>query len=153
MNRDGVVVGHLSRKIFDDDSGDKYYWNCPVRPSEVKCMSVDKDNPTRIIIVEDHLSFLKVSEAKVGGVICVFGTEMTEGTLNLIKHNDEFLIWFDNDNSTVKQKQAKLKKRLEVFGKAVIIKTSKDPKKHTIEEIKDIVSSHSQLEEIKDASS
>jgi hypothetical protein len=46
------------------------------------------------------------------------------------------LIWLDNDNATVKIHQAKIKQRLDLFGECVIIKSPKNPKAYTDEEIK-----------------
>jgi hypothetical protein len=85
-----------------------------------------------IVIVEDMFSAIKVGRHLP--TIALLGAELKG--MSFLTRFDNYLIWLDNDNATVKVKQAKIKQRLDLFGECVIIKSPNDPKDYTDEEIK-----------------
>jgi len=52
---------------------------------------------------------------------------------------EEYVIFLDDDNADVRRQELILKNRLDVFGKARIIHTDKDPKEYTDQELKEIL--------------
>jgi hypothetical protein len=95
-----------------------------------------KDN--KIVIVEDLLSFIKVS--RYYSCLCIFGTTLTQAHINrIIEDHSDFVIFLDNDNLTVQTKQREMRNRLELFGKCRIIKHDKDPKACTELELKELI--------------
>lgn len=131
------------RKIFADDAGTdgtkpKYITR---RRSLAGAHNISGDSSTRVLVLcEDILSAIKLS--RVCAVYPLLGTSLsTEGLTTIMDGDwDRIYIWLDDDNRYVKKAQLVLKITLENFFKVKIVHTKgKDPKEHTIEEIKEIL--------------
>ena len=91
-----------------------------------------------VIITEDLLSCIRASS--VLSSFAVLGTGITdEMVAELTGSYRTFYIWLDNDNPTVKAQQLKMHNRLAMFGRSYIIKSDKEPKECTSEEIRSIL--------------
>jgi hypothetical protein len=90
-----------------------------------------------IVLVEDLISAHKV--AQVFPSICLFGTHIHDlAVKELIKFNGPVVVWLDEDQyHNLPKKVGKLQTFLKHPVKYVY--TNKDPKEHTLEEIKRIV--------------
>lgn len=92
----------------------------------------------RLVIVEDYLSYIKVG--RVGSVLCLLGTKLKDSALLAIAgRHKEFVVFLDNDNNIVKQKQTAIAKRLRMFGKVRVVKHHTDPKNCSEEEIIELI--------------
>lgn len=133
----GGTQGYISRKIFPDDDLPRYLANIPNR--KYRYVHLDVSRETSVVLVEDPLSAIRVRELRTP-VVGLLGTGLSDHVLNvIISRYKKFLIWFDNDNPEVKHAQLDLKKRLELFGDSVIIRTDKDPKRHTRDEMENVL--------------
>jgi hypothetical protein len=93
---------------------------------------------SKIVIVEDYLSFIKVSRHY--SCLCIFGTTLTPVHTSIIMNSHkDVVIFLDNDNETVRRKQREMHDSLSLLGKCRIIKHDKDPKYCTDEELKRII--------------
>lgn len=78
-----------------------------------------------LVLVEDVVSAILVN--RYVDCVALLTTTISNDTLIKIANYDEYIIWLDNDNKTVKLNQAKLAKRLSLFGKVRVIHET-DPK-------------------------
>ena len=131
---DGKLSGYQTRKIYDDDKYPKYY-----SKGTKSNIHIGGKEVGTIIIVEDILSGIKV--ARQYNTLVLLGTNIDNNILsNIINIYNIYIIYLDNDNKVVKNKQSKLKHRLELLGKEVfIIKNNKDPKEIEDIDIKNLI--------------
>lgn len=130
----GEYQGYLSRRVEENDEA-KYL---AMSKDREKFVLYSNKNTPDCTVVEDALSFIRISRHT--SCVCLFGTSMSDGVLNLIRENhNHYNIWLDNDNRQVKIKQLNLKTKLELFGTVRMIKTDKDPKLHTDRELKEVL--------------
>jgi len=91
-----------------------------------------------VIITEDLFSAIRARD--VLSSFAVLGTGISDQMISeLRQYYDTFYIWLDNDNPIVKEAQLKMANKLSLFGTAVVIKSDKEPKECTPEEIKDVL--------------
>ena len=130
---EGQYRGYVARRIRGD--GPKYL----ARRNDVNKFIYAKhaiDNG-HVVLVEDILSCIKLYFCGINAV-ALQGTSIDDSLLNYITENySEFDVWLDNDNPQVKMNQVKVARRLELFGECRIIKTDKDPKEYSREEIEE----------------
>lgn len=91
----------------------------------------------RIVVVEDALSAIRVG--RTVPAVAILGAKPRDGLMLWLKRYTQFLIWLDNDTSVVKKSQVDLCNRLGIYGHCRVIKTDKDPKEYTDDEIKERV--------------
>lgn len=97
--------------------------------------NIDKDI---LIIVEDYLSYIKLS--KKYATLCLLGTTLKDSALlDVAGKHKEYVVFLDNDNTIVKQKQTAISKRLRMFGKVRVIKHTTDPKNCSYDELKELI--------------
>lgn len=95
-----------------------------------------------LIITEDILSAIRVREATRIPTISLLGCCINTSKLHkIINYAENYLIWLDGDEPGVKGAM-KLKKKLDLFGKSIIISSEKDPKEYNNKFIKTIVQRH-----------
>jgi DNA primase len=133
VHRGGVLVGYQVRCLDDTKGGPKYITvTQPTRWKEHYFISDASARGGTVVIVEDMFSAIKVGRHLPA--IALLGTELKD--MLALTMFDKYLIWLDNDKATVKVKQAKIKRRLDLLGECAIIKTPLDPKDYTDEEIR-----------------
>jgi len=131
---DGEYQGYLSRRVEDNDE-QKYL---AMSKDREKFVLYSNQGTADLTVVEDALSFIRVS--RLTSCVCLFGTSISDGVLNMVRDNHtKFNVWLDNDNRQVKLKQVSLKNKLELFGSVRLIKTDKDPKLHSDDELKEVL--------------
>ena len=88
------------------------------------------------VIVEDMLSAIKVGRQV--DTAAMLGSSLNHEIIaKLASEYDEVIIWMDNDNIVIKRKQNEYKSLLDMLCKSArIIRTSRDPKDYTDEEIR-----------------
>lgn len=90
------------------------------------------------VLVEDALSAEKVS--KFCDSIALLTTTADDVLKDkLIGKYDHVIIWLDDDNTDVRIKQLDLQRILDPYFHVSVVRTSKDPKRHSREEIKDVI--------------
>lgn len=128
---EGMYRGYVARLIKGD--GPKYL----ARRNDINKFIYAKhcNNSGSVVLVEDILSCIKLYYCGYNAV-ALQGTAIDDSLLNYVTSNyNDFIIWLDNDNAQVKMNQIKLQKKLSLFGNTKMIKTDKDPKEHSKEEI------------------
>jgi hypothetical protein len=86
--------------------------------------------------VEDILSCYRVHEAGFDA-IALMGTEIKDGVVAAVQEGryKEAVVFLDADNPTVRMKARRIAKRL-AFTSTRVLETGKDPKRHTEEQLK-----------------
>lgn len=97
---------------------------------------VDDKDTTRIAVVEDMLSAIRVS--KQYNVISLLGTKITNFQANWLARYDTVLIWLDPDRAGVKGAYS-IRKTLGLVTETRIIRSDKDPKELTDKEIGELL--------------
>ena len=92
---------------------------------------------TDVVIVEDALSAIKVG--RIVPAVALQGVNLSTEILRILKSYKRFFIWLDNDNGIVKMRQQELATRLSLFGEVVVVKTDKDPKEYSDEDIRRVL--------------
>lgn len=132
LMREGTRVGWLARKIEAD--GPKY-----LQWKEGEFAFFINNGGDVCVIVEDILSAIKIGRKY--SVIALLGTSLSGYALSKIATLfSEYVVWMDNDNPEVKMKQVQVKNILEDFADVRIVKTDKDPKEYSDEQIKNYLS-------------
>jgi hypothetical protein len=91
-----------------------------------------------LVLVEDIISAIKISE--LSPCVSLMGTRLEEKMLTLAKLYGTIYVWLDMDNHEVRKQAIRIKRQLETVGcKVKLLKTDKDPKEYSIEEIKEIL--------------
>ena len=95
---------------------------------------------THYVIVEDIISAIVVGQ--VIPCISILGTNVNRALCNfLLRFGDRFIIWMDNDEAGEKAVK-KLKKYMQLCASIKIIRSLKDPKYYTREEIQEKINEH-----------
>ena len=89
------------------------------------------------MLVEDVISSIKVG--KVTNSLAMLSTNPHPMAKDFLTQFDKFYIWLDVDNPQVIRQGLKLLKILGNMGETKLIKTPKDPKYYTTDEIKSIL--------------
>jgi hypothetical protein len=94
---------------------------------------------TKLVIVEDILSAIRVS--KFHSSIAILSSGMPDDLYAIIGKSNytDFVIFLDNDNAQVKKNQLKIAQKLSLLGNVRVIKSDKDPKEMSDNELKDIL--------------
>ena len=136
-----TLKGYQARKIYPEDPGPKYLTrgrNLLYRAGHYGVR--DKGAEGRLAccaVVEDALSAEKV------GHICdsyaMLGTSRFShaDALSFAKKYDRIVVWFDDNNWQARKAQSQLAARLGLLMPTKIVRTGKDPKEHTMAEIKE----------------
>ena len=127
--RNGETAGYAMRKLS---------------PKTYRSLTADfprffgwmKDNTTNVVLVEDVLSCYRVHEAGFDS-IALMGTEIKDSVIDAVREGryGAAVIFLDADNPTVRMKARRIAKRLP-FVHTRVLETGKDPKRHTEEELK-----------------
>lgn len=114
-----------------------------------------KGNET-LIIVEDYLSFIRISDLDIYDVCCLWGTKLDWDSIkDVVNKYETIFVWLDNDcNKTVNSGQIAAEKLINSLEKAIVyrnrrrwnyqqtvwnIATDHDPKFYCNSEIKQII--------------
>lgn len=147
LDKDNNYIGYISRD-YSTDSTNKLKYNkryCTERYSPL-ILKPDKDNYNNkiIVLVEDYISGIRCS--KYYDTVILMGTTLSKETKNKILNNgyERAIIFLDNDNSIVKNKALSMKQFLGtvLFEGASIVRTNKDPKDYSEEELKKVLEEH-----------
>lgn len=139
--RDGEMKGFVARYFGDDKEAPRFITRYK-EDSSLWTYLPTRGTPVGDVcaIVEDMWSGIRVS--KFCPAFVLLGTELDDKGLDYVtdKHND-FIIFLDDDNNTVKKKAVQIRDRLTFMGKRAIIMHSdgKDPKEYTDTELKQII--------------
>lgn len=127
----GTYQGYTARRLKDNgtpkyinrtNTPDTFIYSCPAGGDTV-------------VLVEDILSCIRVGEQM--SAVALQGTSVSDTLLAyLTKHYTSFIVWLDNDNRQVKLNQAALARTLSLYGSVRLLKTDRDPKEMTDEQIK-----------------
>lgn len=136
--RMGTLQGYISRKLFTDGS-DKYpkYLIHKMDNFQIfkQCTGPQDCNPFVCVITEDILSAIKC--ARYVDSYSILGVNLPNRLLRDLKFYRKVLIFLDNDNDIVRQKQLDMQQKILQFtDKCVIIESDKDPKEHSDEELR-----------------
>jgi len=92
------------------------------------------------IIVEDLISAIRVKESTGYDAFALLGSEINDhGLSQILRFNQEFVVWLDNDNDIICSKAKALYNRLSLFGRCRYIKDQCEPKDISDLEIKEIL--------------
>lgn len=128
------VIGYQARKIYDDDPGPKYITYAKAPPGNI---IYHPEDSREICIVEDIISSIKVG--RVLDSVALLSTNINSKLLEHLTDYSKFYIWLDMDNPQVIRQGLKLLKILGNMGETKLIKTPKDPKYYTTDEVKSIL--------------
>ena len=132
----GVLEGYQLRRIEPDDVKPKYLTRANVRPLFWRSSLLSS---SKLVICEDILSGIKCARYQ-DSIALLKASETDEVVHWAITHGyKEFLIFLDDDNRQVKQAQIALKNRLSMFGTVSIIHADKDPKEHSNNELRGLL--------------
>ena len=142
----GVTFSRRYRRVCFK-VGDTYLLRKVHKHDQIKCkwlMLGDKkplacwNNNSPLVLVEDYLSYLTVCRAG-HSALCLFGTHLQTYMYKVLDYFDTYIVWLDDDNIQVKLKQVKLRNKLAKYGKCDILKTDKDPKEYSSEQIQEFI--------------
>lgn len=136
----GEYIGFVSRRIDPDDGTPKYITKCDKTKKDRFLFVKHVDNTSKdVVLVEDILSCLRLNQLGYNAV-ALLGVNVDDSLFRYLReHYSRFHVWLDNDNTQVKLAQVKIKNKLELIGPSRIIKTEKDPKEYTDDEIREFV--------------
>jgi len=135
----GTLVSYQVRKFPSASPKYKSYGNTSGVYDALR-VSERSHERTRLVLVEDMLSALKVS--RIASAFALGGTSLKDEQLaHLLKDYDRFVVMLDNDNWQVKINQVKLYKRLSMFSTSdvKVLELNKDPKEHSDEELRELL--------------
>lgn len=145
------------KKVNESDPRPKYYTRFidEKRPTSW-VYSTPKSNPNYLVIVEDLMSAVKVSN--ICPAIPLHTTFLNPYTRELIRdqvsqgHQHKVFIWLDDDNAEVRRHAMQLREAVRLMvppmadTKVFVLHTGgKDPKEHSLEEIIDLILPYSHL--------
>lgn len=102
----------------------------------------DSTDGSRVVIVEDALSAIKVSRVPGCRGVAILGASLTEHQATRIAGlAEEYVVFLDNDNRIVQKNQKKAQKMMEPFSKSVVklVRSNRDPKEHTTAELRELL--------------
>lgn len=126
----GDLVGYQRRSV---DGSDPKYSTVTKNSNAMIWESQRFPDDKSVVIVEDVLSAIVVGRQM--NTVALQGVNITSTLFSVLSKYTKFYIWLDNDNVKVKLQQQKLSSRLSLLGKVKIIKTNKDPKYLTDQEV------------------
>ena len=135
FDNDGLA-SYQTRKVHDRDTAPKYL---SVR-NRNSPNTFGGGNGSTIVLVEDTVSGIKV--ARFFPTLVLNGTSLQDHHLKYIISGNFscFYVWLDDDNPIVQKNALKIKKTLDKLGVCTVVHTDgKDPKEHTDDEIKEIL--------------
>lgn len=135
------LVAYQLRRILPDDDGPKYLTTRKQGVSKPLWQGGQWVSGGAMVLTEDILSAIKVS--RVANATALLGTHTPQENLAYILRNkpDVVLLWLDDDNPDVRDKQRKAYRRIRAFVPCHIVHShGKDPKEHTVEEIEEVIS-------------
>jgi hypothetical protein len=104
--------------------------------NDTDCM--DSTTDKCLVITEDRLSAIKC--ARFHDALSLNGSSVKAKDLTNLGKYDIIYIFLDNDNNEVKKSQLRLKQSLELlYPKVVVVHANKDPKEHTMQELKEVL--------------
>lgn len=136
----GGLLGYQARRL-DDDKAQPKYITVRDKSKGVSRLyySVCNLGTKTCVLVEDALSAEKVG--KFSDCIALLTTTGDDALKDkLLGKYDHVIIWLDDDNTDVKRKQLDLVRMLDPYVKVSVVRTSKDPKRHSKEEISNVLS-------------
>jgi len=120
-----VLTGHTPKylNLGGKSIGGCMFYSQPIKPSET------------IIVTEDIMSAIKVG--RVFNAVSIMGTTMTPArAMTLCSLTNKVIIWLDGDAAGIKGAR-RAEKQLGLYGiEARVIRTPKDPKDYSLQEIK-----------------
>ena len=134
------LVAYQLRRILPDDDGPKYL---TTRKAGVKHQLWQAGQYVEggvMVLTEDILSAIKV--ARVANATALMGTHTPQENLEYILRfrPDVVLLWLDDDNPDVRDKQRKAYRRIRAFVPTHIVHShGRDPKDHTTAEIQEVI--------------
>ena len=135
--RDGELVAVQARALRKGQIP-KYLGQVKEGPRPVFVVEA-KEHCTGLVLTEDMLSAARVG--KVNDAWALLGTNLSPATLSEImdSHYDDIYIWMDDDPAGWAARR-KIKKALQLAPQKVhLIKSDRDPKKHSLEEIQALI--------------
>ena len=134
-----MLAGYQTRNILPEDDGPKYL---TYRVKDMPSVNSKVTDGGPVVIVEDIISSIKVFEAGYSSV-ALLSSNMADDLLPIVINTSpsRVVIWLDDDNHTVRAHQRSLAKRLGLLYSTKIVRTNgRDPKEHSIKEIKCLIS-------------
>ena len=139
-NSEWDLLGYQTRRLSGTDPLPKYLSRKP-RGQSLVFRTSEAGGNSIVCLVEDALSAIKVSKvAGVDGLACL-GTHVSKEQLAVLcKQYTTIVIFLDNDNAQVKKKQRQLFQQCSLLFEGVkVVHGSKDPKEHTVPELKELL--------------
>ena len=135
----GELIGYQARN-FDPTwpkyvtiISPKYRHQCLVNNKKIGLHKLIHKDFTKVCIVEDVLSAIKVS--KVSSSVAILGTHLSDEVLTKLLNYDKIYIWLDMDNPMVRSSARKIANRLSNLKPIHIITSDKDPKEYNERDI------------------
>lgn len=140
---DSRLCGYQARKIYPEDPGPKYLTrgrNLVYRAGHSRnAGEVVQDQEHSCVLVEDALSAEKVG--RICDSYAMLGTSRFSHA-DALKFSREYarvIVWFDDDGWQARRAQSQLAARLGLLMPTKIVRTGKDPKEHSLTEIREMV--------------
>ena len=133
------LKGYQARKIYPEDPGPKYLTRGRNLIYSVLFAPSGGVAATTGVIVEDALSAEKVR--RITDAYAMLGTSRFSHSdaLQFASKYDRVIVWFDDNNWQARKAQSQLAARLGLLVPTKMVRTGKDPKEHTLAEIRSIV--------------
>jgi hypothetical protein len=126
------------RYLGSEEGKRKWFFYGDPRSAPVEILGDPYTDPTkRIVLVEDLISAHKVGQ--VAPAICLFGTNISDEVIRVVKAlRSPVVVWLDGDQYPTIHKKIN---RLQTFLSHTVfsVSTKRDPKDHSLEEIKEIL--------------
>jgi DNA primase len=130
--------------VVYDENNNEIYWQArsfdPERPKYINPQGTKAifkhGSASRICITEDILSAVRVGESGIAEGWCIMGTSLTEkALLAILRAAKDVDIWLDPDAAGIKGARKFLPKLLSAGLTVRVLKSDRDPKLHSREEI------------------
>lgn len=139
----GGLLGYQARRLSDRDTDSRKYLTVKEKGKRLYYHATAPITAAlknkAVVLVEDALSAEKVSAFADAVAVLTVTADSTLRDKLLDTGYDTVVVWLDDDNTDVKRKQLALKTMFDPYVRVVIVRTSKDPKRHAYQEIKEVL--------------
>lgn len=144
-----ALKGYQTRRVLAEDTGPKYltrgaglvyHARTPVAVSPAHPQALSGEvHELRACVVEDALSGEKVGQ--VCDAYAMLGTSRFSHSdaLQFASRYARLIVWYDDNNWNARKASTQLAARLALLVPTRVVRTGKDPKEHSLTEIKEIV--------------
>jgi len=134
-DRDNKLVWYQGRAVLKGQTP-KYIQPSRERSKVLFQSSNLGDDIRRVIVVEDILSAIRVGN--IIKTVSLLGTKITTGQASVLSRYNRVTLWLDGDKAG-QQGANSIRKSLSLVTDVDVIRTEKDPKEYTNEQIKEIL--------------